>query len=454
MTTLSCSLLSASTLAGALFLAAPALAQQETGMTGLPYWSVSAPQADFYETGTTTRASGIAVPQTEPFTATLSAPPAGKQLVEVFAVWNYHMNGPAPAFDVIGINGNPVAGDLVGQGSPDLDWSKARTVTFIAQDVGQYLNVGGSNTFAGATDKALGSDPLALGAGMSLIVVHRAQHGTEKRVSLWAGFAGTNSSVSGEARVELDLPSSYKGGPAHFFINGLDGESLRSDQFHINNQMAGGLVAGTVSSGNAWQGLKGPGATDSLYDGADDDVSGFMQAGDVQLRARTVPTAVGGAVEQFAHSLAVLATLEDCGSWVSYCTAKVNSLGCTPVLDATGTPSAGANPGPFGIRVSNTMNNMNGLFFYGYGEASVPFQGGTLCVAPPTWRTNVQNSGGSPAGQDCTGQIVFDFNAYVQLGIDPGLAVGATIFGQYWTRDVGDPFGSNTSSAICFDLCL
>lgn len=440
--------LSAGALVWALALAVPAVAQQETGMSGLPYATFTAPRADFYEVGTTTR-GGL---QTEPFSATMPAPPAGAHVERMVAVWNYHLDGPAPAFDVININGNPVVGNLVGQGTPDLDWGKDRSVTFLADDVTAFINVGASNTFGSATDKPLGSDPRAFGAGMSIIVVHKQDHGTEQRVSLWAGFAGTESSTTGEARVELDLAQPYLGGPAHFFLNGLDGESFRHDEFRINNISAGGQVAGTVDANNAWQGLKGPAATDDLYDGADDDIKAFMTAGDLQLRARTIPV-IPGVYEQFAHSLAVLTTLEDCGSWLGYCTAQVNSLGCTPVLDALGTPSAGANPGQFGLRVSNLMNNMNGLFFYGYGEAAVPFQGGTLCVAPPVWRTGVQNSGGSPSGQDCTGQMIFDFNAYAQLGLDPGLVVGATIFGQYWTRDVGDSFGSNLSSAICFDLC-
>ena len=77
----------------------------------------------------------------------------------------------------------------------------------------------------------------------------------------------------------------------------------------------------------------------------------------------------------------------------------------------------------------------------------------TARIAGQVKRTSLQNSGGSPAGIDCTGSMTFDFNAYALTGVDPALVAGESIFAQFWTRDPLDPFGSNLSGGICFDLC-
>ena len=91
----------------------------------------------------------------------------------------------------------------------------------------------------------------------------------------------------------------------------------------------------------------------------------------------------------------------------TYCTAKTNSLGCVPAIAAVGIPSATSTP--FDITAANVLNNKNGLLFYGYnGPTNTPFLGGTLCVAPPLRRTTVQNSGGNPPPNDCSGSYVLD----------------------------------------------
>jgi hypothetical protein len=82
---------------------------------------------------------------------------------------------------------------------------------------------------------------------------------------------------------------------------------------------------------------------------------------------------------------------------VTYCTAKINSLGCTPAMTWTGTPSIGSSSG-FIVSAVNVRNNKSGLLFYGLnGQAALPFQGGTLCVKAPIRRTPAVNSLGTPA---------------------------------------------------------
>ena len=104
---------------------------------------------------------------------------------------------------------------------------------------------------------------------------------------------------------------------------------------------------------------------------------------------------------------------------------------------------------------TEVRNLKNGLFFYGFGQAAVPFLGGTLCVQPPLRRTPVQNSGGNgPPSDDCSGTYAFDFNALIQGGGDPGLVAGADVYAQYWGRDPADTtgFGSSLTDAISFTI--
>ncbi len=138
---------------------------------------------------------------------------------------------------------------------------------------------------------------------------------------------------------------------------------------------------------------------------------------------------------------------------VAYCTAKVNSQGCTPATGWTGAPSA-SSAAPFTVEATFVINNKNGILFYGSsGPATVPFQGGTLCAAPPITRTPVQLSGGNPPPDDCSGSFSFDFNAWIQGGSDPELGPGVRVNAQYWYRDPAASFGSGLSDAIEFTIC-
>jgi hypothetical protein len=137
-----------------------------------------------------------------------------------------------------------------------------------------------------------------------------------------------------------------------------------------------------------------------------------------------------------------------------YCTAKVNSLGCTPQSTFTGLSSASATSG-FELRVEQVRNQKSGLFLYGVtGPASTPFGGGLLCIAPPVRRTPGQSSGGTPApASDCSGLYELDMNAFAQ-GLAGGnplpalLVPGTTVHTQAWGRDPGfAPPNSVTLSA-------
>lgn len=139
------------------------------------------------------------------------------------------------------------------------------------------------------------------------------------------------------------------------------------------------------------------------------------------------------------------------GSVAQYCTPKTTASGCVPAITTTGSPSASASSG-FNIGATKVLPGMFGLLFYGTsGPASLPFQGGFLCVQPPLTRTAVQIAGGAGL---CGGTYALDFNAYVATGFDPALVAGAIVNAQYWFRDPAEPIhGSGLTGGVRFTLC-
>ena len=141
------------------------------------------------------------------------------------------------------------------------------------------------------------------------------------------------------------------------------------------------------------------------------------------------------------------------GSVSTYCTAKVNSQGCTPAISASGTPSA-TSPSSFDIGAWNLINNKNGILFYGLnGPAGTPFQGGYLCATPPLKRTPVQSSGGNPPPDDCSGLLFLDFNAWIQGGSDPNLLPSVQVNAQVWYRDPASASTTGLTDAVEFTIC-
>lgn len=160
---------------------------------------------------------------------------------------------------------------------------------------------------------------------------------------------------------------------------------------------------------------------------------------------------IGNGINPAGQYQAWLATFPE--PWSAYCTAKVNSLGCTPAISAVGVPSA-SNAWSFHVHAASVLNQTAGLFFYKVASSSVaiPFQGGTLCVGPTgIRRTPVVNSGGNPSpAHDCSGTYTLDMNAFAhgELGGNPDpalLAVGNIYRIQAWGRDQGFAPPNNTS---------
>ncbi len=134
-----------------------------------------------------------------------------------------------------------------------------------------------------------------------------------------------------------------------------------------------------------------------------------------------------------------------------YCTAKVNSLGCSPSVSAEGYPSVSA-PWGFDVRCTNLRSQSNGTLVFGLsGRATLPFRGGSLCVQPPLVRTGLQSSNGSTT-PDCSGVWTLDFNTWISNHI--ALPAGVTVQAQWIGRDSGffPPLDWTLSNALEFTL--
>ncbi len=130
----------------------------------------------------------------------------------------------------------------------------------------------------------------------------------------------------------------------------------------------------------------------------------------------------------------------------TYCTAKVNSLGCVPLIGSSGCASATAASG-FMLTASNQLNNQVGLVLYSeFGRDASSFgMGGILCLKAPLRRSKGFNAGGNPSPpRDCSGVFSIDFNSFGRglLGTPPNPAPylsvpGQVVTAQFWGRDPG-----------------
>lgn len=194
-----------------------------------------------------------------------------------------------------------------------------------------------------------------------------------------------------------------------------------------------GLNGSTLAS---WYGGLNDHMGRSVSDAGDLNADGFA---DVIVGANDAPL---GAGEAYVY-------LGNVDSPTIYCTAKVNSQGCTPQISTTGVPSLSIADS-FRIEATNVINNKFGLLFWGSGSNNSPFLGGTLCVAPPFTRANTMNSSGNAGPDDCSGtySIPFDHN-YMNF---EGLAPGDPVYAQIWSRDPAASFGVGLTDAVSFDV--
>jgi hypothetical protein len=199
----------------------------------------------------------------------------------------------------------------------------------------------------------------------------------------------------------------------------------------LANQFPGPMDTGSYAAGQTW--VTGEPAANTYTGSPVSGSVGLYDVGPIGYPANWLLRAEGGS------------------SSTVYCTAKVNSLNCTPAIGDSGTPSATASSG-HPVQSTNNRNQKAGLLFYGdSGRAAGPFQGGTLCVKTPIKRTPAVTSGGNPLpANDCSGVYSIDMNTFAQggLGGSPLASLktpGTIVDCQFWGRDPGFPAPNNTS---------
>ena len=138
-----------------------------------------------------------------------------------------------------------------------------------------------------------------------------------------------------------------------------------------------------------------------------------------------------------------------CEPPANYCTTSPNSAGPGAVIGSTGTTSIAAND--FNLTVTQAVPGMIGLFFYGGGQAALPFGNGTLCVS----------SGGKGTFRLLPAAVVAPGGSashLVNYGAPPSAAgqitAGSTWYFQFWYRDpAGGGAGFNLSDGLQATFC-
>ena len=198
------------------------------------------------------------------------------------------------------------------------------------------------------------------------------------------------------------------------------------------------------------------------FDGSQANSDSFVPHMTPDVRVITFTSVASNIVLGDTNGLRDIFATNRGGSFSVYCTAKLNSLSCTPSIGAVGSPSA-TNSFPFVVSASQVRNQKSGLMMYtpNGAQSALPFQGGTLCIAPSGLkRTPASSSGGNPLPvNDCSGVFSLDFNAFGAglLGGNPSAALsipGNTYQCQAWGRDPGFPAPNNTTLSDALDVVI
>ncbi|MBI5434207.1 MAG: hypothetical protein HZA52_15345 [Planctomycetes bacterium] len=135
-----------------------------------------------------------------------------------------------------------------------------------------------------------------------------------------------------------------------------------------------------------------------------------------------------------------------------YCTGKPNSAGCVPSIGSSGTAFLSDDQMLY-LFATQMLMHKNVVFWYGLGGPdAAPFAGGTLCSKAPHKRSPLGVTGGGVGA--CGGAIAFNFEAYIESGQDPELAIGVEVCGQFVSRDPFDAAGNYVSLTDAIRLTI
>ncbi len=178
------------------------------------------------------------------------------------------------------------------------------------------------------------------------------------------------------------------------------------------------LVTHTSSGGLAWR--------TRLIRGTDIEAAGVSTAMSVQLRFEAFDTGTDSAMEAGIDAFSV-GVISCGGPGTNYCSTGSNGA----LISASGSASVGANN--LVLSGSGLPANVNGLFFYGDGQANTPLGNGTLCIsgASGIFRLQpVQNSG-------ALGVMTLPVDLVNPPDPAGQVTVGSTWNYQLWFRDGG-----------------
>jgi hypothetical protein len=130
-----------------------------------------------------------------------------------------------------------------------------------------------------------------------------------------------------------------------------------------------------------------------------------------------------------------------------YCSPKINSQFCAPSIGWVGHPTL-VGLDDFVVFADNLINNKPAIAIYGTSPASLPFEGGTICVGAPFLRKGPFFTTGTPPPDNCSG-----FLGLVWLHADldaAGLGAGTTVYTQFWYRDPASVGSAGLTDALSF----
>jgi hypothetical protein len=135
----------------------------------------------------------------------------------------------------------------------------------------------------------------------------------------------------------------------------------------------------------------------------------------------------------------------------SYCTSKLTSGACLPLITSSGVPSL-ANPAGFTVTAFGLEDNQNGLQFFGLtGPAYASFFGHILCVNAPLYRLDVKSTAGHGA---CTGSLSYTLaEVLAQPAGGPLVTAGQFVYQQAWFRDPPAASSFGTSNGLSYGVC-
>ena len=221
----------------------------------------------------------------------------------------------------------------------------------------------------------------------------------------------------------------------------LDGDGV--PDLWVGSPLGGGAAAG-AGSARAFSGANGR-LLRTLEGASGGNRFGFALAPAGDLDQDGVPElALGAPYEDHggADSGSLYAFAGRVCEPIPYCTAKLNSQGCVPAIGWGGTPTLGGAD-DFFVTANEVLNGKLGILTWGLAPAAIPFQGGTLCIAPPLKRSPLVASGGNPPPDDCSGSFAFHFSHGLMQA--NGWSAGTAVHAQWWSRDPAAPDGTGVS---------